>query len=183
MKAEGYGALYTGISAAYARQVVYGSARLGLFRTFSNSMKEWNGGGAVPLWQKAVAGLGAGGLAAFIGNPTELALIRMQADATLPAAERRHYRGIFDAVRRVVSEEGVLALWRGSSPTVVRAMALNMAMLATNDQLKEVLAPYLGGEASRSNVIISSIVSGVASAVASLPMDMVRVVFCGGRMA
>ena len=123
----------------------------------------------------------------------------MQADATLPATERRHYKGIFDAVIRIAKEEGIAGLWRGSSPTVARAMVLNMAMLATADQTKEVrtshipmkqtrvsrhiidvccvvqmLAPYLGGEKARSNLIISSIISGVAASVASLPFDMVK---------
>jgi solute carrier family 25 oxoglutarate transporter 11 len=170
---EGVAGLYAGISAAYMRQIVYGSARLGLFRTFSDMFKRANDGKALPLWQKVAAGLGAGALGSFIGNPTEIALVRMQADATLPVAERRNYRGVFDAVARIVREEGVLGLWKGSAPTVLRAMALNVAMLATADEAKERLAPYLGGEAAKLNVAVSSVISGVAASVASLPFDMV----------
>lgn len=44
LKTEGPAAFYTGISAAYARQIVYGSARLGLFRTISNEFKTLNNG-------------------------------------------------------------------------------------------------------------------------------------------
>ena len=33
---------------------------------------------AIPLWQKAAAGLAAGGLGALVGNPADLTLIRMQ---------------------------------------------------------------------------------------------------------
>jgi hypothetical protein len=36
---------------------------------------------------------------------------------------------------RIVREEGVAGLFRGAGPTVVRAMALNMGMLASNDQV------------------------------------------------
>ena len=32
----------------------------------------------IPLWQKALAGLTAGGLGALVGNPADLTLIRMQ---------------------------------------------------------------------------------------------------------
>jgi hypothetical protein len=32
----------------------------------------------LPLWQKAVAGLSAGGIGAFVGSPADLTLIRMQ---------------------------------------------------------------------------------------------------------
>lgn len=38
---------------------------------------------------------------------------------------------------RIVREDGVAGLFRGGGPTVVRAMALNMGMLASNDQAKE----------------------------------------------
>lgn len=45
----------------------------------------------LPLWQKAVCGLTAGGLGALVGSPADLTLIRMQADTNLPPAERRNY--------------------------------------------------------------------------------------------
>ncbi|RZS12978.1 hypothetical protein BHM03_00044491 [Ensete ventricosum] len=38
---------------------------------------------------KAAIGLTAGAIGACVGSPADLALIRMQADATLPAAQRR----------------------------------------------------------------------------------------------
>lgn len=36
---------------------------------------------------------------------------------------------------RIVKEEGVAGLFRGATPTIVRAMALNMGMLASNEQV------------------------------------------------
>jgi solute carrier family 25 oxoglutarate transporter 11 len=41
---DGFFALYTGITAAYTRQIVYGSARLGLFRSFSDYARAQNNG-------------------------------------------------------------------------------------------------------------------------------------------
>jgi hypothetical protein len=43
---------------------------------------------------------------------------------------------------RIVREDGVAGLFRGGAPTVVRAMALNMGMLASNDQVCCVLSGY-----------------------------------------
>ena len=40
---------------------------------------------------------------------------------------------------RIVKEEGPVGLFRGAGPTVVRAMALNMGMLASNDQVPATL--------------------------------------------
>lgn len=52
----------------------------------------------IPLYQKAFAGLAAGGLGALVGTPADLALIRMQADNTLPVEQRRNYKGVGDAL-------------------------------------------------------------------------------------
>lgn len=89
----------------------------------------------IPLYQKAGAALTAGGLGALVGSPADLSLIRMQADSSLPEAQRRHYKGVGDALTRIVKEEGAAGLFRGAGPTVTRAMALNMGMLASNDQV------------------------------------------------
>ena len=90
----------------------------------------------IPLYQKAGAGLAAGGLGALVGSPADLSLIRMQADSTLPEAQKRHYKGVGDALTRIVKDEGAIGLFRGAGPTVTRAMALNMGMLASNDQVR-----------------------------------------------
>lgn len=122
---------------------------INLFRILTNKAIEANDGKPLPLYQKALCGLTAGAIGASVGSPADLALIRMQADATLPAAQRRHYTNAFHALYRIVSDEGVLALWKGAGPTVVRAMALNMGMLASYDQSVEFFKDSLGfGEAA-----------------------------------
>ena len=95
----------------------------------------------IPLYQKAGAGLAAGGLGALVGSPADLSLIRMQSDSTLPEAQRRNYKGVGDALTRIVKDEGAMGLFRGAGPTVTRAMALNMGMLASNDQASDLLRP------------------------------------------
>ena len=91
------------------------------------------------FFQKAYSALFAGFIGSLVGNPADLALVRMQADARLPAAERRNYKNVVDAFKRISSEEGVLALWRGATPTVIRACVLNLAMLSSYDEVKEKL--------------------------------------------
>jgi solute carrier family 25 oxoglutarate transporter 11 len=67
----------------------------------------------------------------------------MQADNQLPAAERRNYKNVFNAFARISQEEGILGLWRGATPTVIRAVVLNLAMLASYDEVKERTMEYL----------------------------------------
>jgi len=170
VKNEGVMGLYAGYSAAMLRQMVYGTARLGLFRTFSDSLKEE--GKPLPFYQKALCGLSSGAIASFIGNPADLSLVRMQADGQLPAAEKRNYKHAGDAISRIIREEGITTLWRGSAPTVYRAMAMNVGMLATYDQVKETLTPVLG-----TGMVLnmsSSATAGVVAATLTLPFDMLK---------
>jgi solute carrier family 25 oxoglutarate transporter 11 len=119
------------------------------FRVLTNKAVEANDGKPLPLVQKALIGLTAGAIGACFGSPADLALIRMQADSTLPAAQRRNYKNAFHGIYRIIADEGVLALWKGAGPTVARAMSLNMGMLASYDQSVELLRDKLGaGEMS-----------------------------------
>lgn len=105
---------------------------------------ESNQGKPLPLYQKALCGLTAGAVGACFGSPADLALIRMQADSLLPAAERRNYKNAFHALYKISADEGVLALWKGAGPTVIRAMALNMGVLASYDQSMELFRDTFG---------------------------------------
>jgi len=75
---------YKGIDSAILRQCVYGTARLGIYFNLSQKLKEKNGGANLTTMQKASSAMFAGALGSFIGNPCDLALVRLQADATLP---------------------------------------------------------------------------------------------------
>lgn len=170
---DGIGAFYKGLSAGLLRQATYTTARLGSFRVLTNKAVEANDGKPLPLLQKAAIGLTAGAIGASVGSPADLALIRMQADATLPAAQRRHYKNAFHALYRITADEGILALWKGAGPTVVRAMALNMGMLASYDQSVELFRDSLGfGEIP--TVVGASAVSGFFASACSLPFDYVK---------
>ncbi|KAK9941434.1 hypothetical protein M0R45_018035 [Rubus argutus] len=173
IKEEGFGSLYKGLSAGLLRQATYTTARLGSFRILTNKAIEANDGKPLPLYQKALCGLTAGAIGASVGSPADLALIRMQADATLPLAQRRHYKNAFHALGRIVADEGVLALWKGAGPTVVRAMALNMGMLASYDQSVELFKDSLGCS-EPITVLGASTVSGFFAAACSLPFDYVK---------
>jgi solute carrier family 25 oxoglutarate transporter 11 len=66
--------------------------------------------GTLSFPKKVAGGLFSGALGSFIANPLDLSLVRMQADAKLPPAERRNYKNVFDAVIRVGS--GAMAFLR-----------------------------------------------------------------------
>lgn len=174
IRTQGLGGMYKGLSAGLLRQATYTTARMGIYNNLTAYAVEYNEGKPVPLWQKAACGLTAGGLGALVGNPADLTLLRMQADTTLPMDQRRNYKGVGDAFARIVREEGFGGLFTGATPTVVRAMALNMGMLASNDQAKEMLEG-LGFQKGGSVVVLGgATIAGIFAAVCSLPFDYVK---------
>ena len=66
--------------------------------------------------------------------------MRVQADTTKPVAERYGYKGVGDALTRIVKEEGFGALYRGYPPTLLRAICMNVGQLMTYDICKETFA-------------------------------------------
>lgn len=125
-------------------------------------------------FQKVYSSLLAGGIGSIFGTPADLVLIRMQSDATLPVEQRRNYKNVFDAFGRIVKEEGLLSCWKGASPTVVRAMSLNLGMLVSYDESKERLERFLGKDKANTIWLLSSVISGTVAAAMSLPFDNVK---------
>ena len=167
--------LYTGLSAGLLRQAVYTTARLGFFDTFMGSLKirAAEKGKGIGFSERAMAGISAGGLAAMVGNPADLALIRMQSDGLKPAAQRAHYSGVTNALTRIAKAEGITALWAGCSPTVVRAMALNFGQLAFFSEAKTQLKARTQ-LSSRTQTLSASAIAGFFASFFSLPFDFVK---------
>jgi len=112
----------------------------------------------------------AGGSAAFVGTPAEVALIRMTSDGSLPVDKRRNYSSVFNAIARIYKEEGVTTLWRGATPTMARAMVVNAAQLATYSQAKQAI---LNSGYIQDGIFchfVASMISGLVTTIASMPV-------------
>lgn len=173
VRQEGVAALYSGVSATVLRQTLYSTTRMGLYDVLK---QKWTdpATGNMPLTRKIVAGLIAGGIGAAVGNPADVAMVRMQADGRLPPEQRRNYRSVVDAIRRMARQEGVASLWRGSSLTVNRAMLVTASQLASYDQIKEtILAKGLMKDGLGTHVT-ASFAAGFVAAVVSNPVDVIK---------
>lgn len=172
---DGLLSLYNGISAGLLRQVVYGTARLGFFFTFEDALKRRaeRNGTTYGFTQRAMAGISAGALGSFIGNPVEVALIRMQSDGLKVKAQRMNYKSVFHALGHVARHEGLKGLWAGSYPTIVRAMSTNFGQLAFFSESKDQLSKRTNlSEQSKS--VVASFVAGFFASFFSLPFDFVK---------
>jgi solute carrier family 25 oxoglutarate transporter 11 len=62
-------------------------------------------------------------------NRSQVSLVRMSNDASLPMESRRNYKGVTDCAVRIAREEGVATFWRGSAPFVNRAMLVGVTQV------------------------------------------------------
>ncbi|XP_057426991.1 mitochondrial uncoupling protein 5-like [Lotus japonicus] len=173
IRTEGAAALFSGVSATVLRQTLYSTTRMGLYDVLKQKWSDPERG-TMPLTSKITAGLIAGGIGAAVGNPADVAMVRMQADGRLPAAQRRNYKGVFDAIRRMAGEEGIGSLWRGSGLTVNRAMIVTASQLASYDQFKETLVGKGWMNDGIGTHVAASFAAGFVAAVASNPVDVIK---------
>uniref|UniRef100_A0A7N0T6Z5 Uncharacterized protein n=1 Tax=Kalanchoe fedtschenkoi TaxID=63787 RepID=A0A7N0T6Z5_KALFE len=170
---QGVAALFSGVSATVLRQTLYSTTRMGLYDIMKTKWTDPETK-VMPLTRKIGAGLLAGAIGAAVGNPADVAMVRMQADGRLPLAERRNYKSVIDAVAQMTKQEGVTSLWRGSSMTMTRAMLVTSSQLATYDQIKEsilknnILSDGIGTH------VTASFAAGFVAAVASNPVDVIK---------
>jgi len=171
VKSEGLLALYNGLSAGLLRQASYTTVRMGLYTSL---VEKFSVNGKTSFAVQLGSGLAAGATGAFVGTPAEVSLIRMTADGRLAPNQRRNYKNVFNALSRIVKEEGVRALWTGSTPTIGRSMLVNMCQLASYSQAKQHL---LATGYFKEDILLhftASMISGLITTAASMPVDIAK---------
>ncbi|XP_071707077.1 mitochondrial uncoupling protein 5-like [Rutidosis leptorrhynchoides] len=170
---DGAAALFSGISATVLRQTLYSTTRMGLYDVLKIRWTDPETGN-MKLWKKIGAGLIAGGIGAAVGNPADVAMVRMQADGRLPAAQRRNYKSVVDAITQMTKNEGIGSLWRGSSLTVNRAMLVTASQLASYDQIKEAILEKGVMKDGLGTHVTASFAAGFVASVVTNPIDVIK---------
>merc|ERR550534_778048 len=107
---EGIFRLEYGLSASVGRQAIFSTLRHGIY----NVCKAKRPGMGLP--EQIVVSSAVGGVCAFLANPCDVIMVRMQADGHWKPHERRGYRHLFDGLIQTARTEGVPTLWRGCTP-------------------------------------------------------------------
>ncbi|KAJ3716752.1 mitochondrial carrier domain-containing protein [Lentinula guzmanii] len=142
VRTAGVRGLFDGISGTWMRQMSYSMCR---FWAYEESKKLLDATSpSAPAWKLGLAGSMAGGIAGLVGNPGEIVMVRLQGDFAKPPEKRFNYKHCFDALFRMVREEGPSSLARGVGPNVFRAVLMNASQLASYDFFKATLlaTPY-----------------------------------------
>ncbi|XWS68246.1 hypothetical protein CRYUN_Cryun04dG0074200 [Craigia yunnanensis] len=146
---------------------------MGLYDILKNKWTDKETGN-LSLTSKIAAGFIAGGVGAAVGNPADVAMVRMQADGRLPIDQRRNYKSVIDALGQMTKQEGVGSLWRGSALTVNRAIIVTASQLATYDQIKEMILEEGVMSDGIGTHVTASFAAGFVAAVASNPIDVIK---------
>lgn len=166
--------LYPGFSASIARQLSFGSLRHGLCGVLERAWRDLHHepqtiSTFVRIGSAAVAGF----TAAAITNPTDVVLVRMQADGNLPKHQRREYRHFFDGISRTFQAEGLAALWRGLGPNAARAVLVTVSQVVTYAETK--IALGRAGLADGTSLhLASAITSATVACIVTSPVDVIK---------
>ncbi|XP_050265596.1 uncharacterized protein LOC126709413 [Quercus robur] len=165
LKNEGPRSMYLGLAPALTRSVAYGGLRLGLYEPSKYVCEQVFG--STNIFVKIASGAFAGGFATALTNPVEVVKVRLQMNPNLR-------RGPIGELRRIVSEEGIRALWKGVGPAMVRAASMTASQLSTYDESKRILIRWSPLEEGFHLHLISSMVAGTVSTLITAPMDMIK---------
>lgn len=165
-KNEGVKGLYKGIQAAWAREIVYSSLRLGLYEPIKSLFKT-DKNVALPFWKKLLSASSAGCIAAMCANPVDFLKIRMQNWEGASQGPMWH-------VRQVLADSGVLGFYRGVQITMIRAMIINGSKLSSYDQIKSYFKKTRGFKDGVQLQFACSFTAGFIMACCAAPFDLCR---------
>lgn len=133
------------------------------------------GNHGIPLYQAALCGVTAGGLAQWMASPADLVKVQVQMEGRrrLMGLEPRVH-GAGHAFRQIIQRGGVRGLWKGSVPNVQRAALVNLGDLTTYDAVKRFIMVRTGLPDCHTVHVMSSICAGLVAATMGTPADVVK---------
>ncbi|XP_061695695.1 kidney mitochondrial carrier protein 1-like isoform X2 [Syngnathoides biaculeatus] len=154
------------IAPATLRQASYGTVKIGVYQSLKRLLVERPQDETMAT--NVLCGVLAGVISSTIANPTDVLKIRMQAQGSLiQGSMMGHFVHIYQ-------QEGTRGLWKGVSLTAQRAAIVVGVELPVYDITKKhlILSGHMGDNVYAH--FLSSFVCGLAGALASNPVDVVR---------
>lgn len=165
-KEEGVRALYSGISPALLRQASYGTIKIGTYNSLKRLFVTHPEDETMVI--NVFCGVVSGVLSSSLANPTDVLKIRMQAQGSLLQGS------MMSNFINIYQTEGTRGLWRGVIPTAQRAAIVVGVELPVYDITKKHLLRSGLMDDTILTHFISSFTCGLAGALASNPVDVVR---------
>lgn len=116
---EGIRSLYNGLFPTMLRQGCNQAVNFTTYNIFKKHVCEMQGKKELSPFESLVLGGISGGFGPLVNNPLDVVKTRMQKQVHIPGREVK-YNGILQSIRVIYSEEGLLALWKGITPRLMR---------------------------------------------------------------
>jgi len=169
------------------RDALYSGIRIGAYPSVRNFYAGAENSAEIPLSSKLLAGMTTGAIGSFLANPFDVVRVRTSSEGGrissqtglyttgLCTGSKPTYRNAAHAFASIFRDEGLVrGLWRGSSATMARAMALSSGQLASYDHSKVLIKEAELMEEGTSLHLVSAIISGIVATTCCNPPDVVK---------
>ncbi|KAJ7630478.1 mitochondrial carrier [Roridomyces roridus] len=130
---SGLRSVYTGLTAAWMRQMSYSLVRIGVYEDLKSRLSKQ---GSPSTFALIAAASFAGGLGGIVGNPADIILVRMTSDSMRPPDKRYGYSNGVTGLFSLAKEEGLRGLTRGLGTNASRAVLMNASQVGSYDFFK-----------------------------------------------
>ncbi|GBG28276.1 Tricarboxylate transport protein, mitochondrial [Hondaea fermentalgiana] len=141
VRTEGVGGLYKGVWATIGKQSSNQGLRFMAFGQYKIFMTRDDPSRPLKAYESLIGGMMSGCFSTICNNPFDMVKSRMQG---LHGAE---YNGFIDCFRKVVSNEGILALWKGTLPRLSRVVPGQGVIFMSYETIAQFVAGLTGREA------------------------------------
>jgi solute carrier family 25 (mitochondrial citrate transporter), member 1 len=121
VREEGVGALYSGVVPTMLRQGCNQAVNFTAYNMIKTRLMEYQGTSELASWQSLLIGGLSGGMGPLVNNPLDVVKTRLQKQVVVPGKTPK-YTGLVQACVTIARDEGVLSLWKGITPRLLRIM-------------------------------------------------------------
>lgn len=132
IKDNGFGVLYRGVLPVTTRQAANSTIRLGSYQTLRTTWENYKGSG-LNSGETFVLGAVVGTITVYATMPIDTVKTRMQ------SANSAQYTGMLNCFTTVVKQEGVKALWRGSTARLGRLVMSGGIVFTIYEKVMQIL--------------------------------------------
>ncbi|KAJ6123161.1 2-oxodicarboxylate carrier 2 [Penicillium capsulatum] len=171
IKNEGFSRLYRGISAPILMEAPKRATKFAANDSWGSFYRGLFGVEKQTQGLATLTGATAGATEAFVVVPFELVKIRLQ-----DKASAGKYNGMLDVVKKIVQQEGPLAMYNGLESTLWRHILWNSGYFGCIFQVRaQMPVPEPGNKSQQTrNDLIAGTIGGIAGTVLNTPMDVVK---------
>eukprot|EP01121_Diplochlamys_sp_Union-15-3_P013895 TRINITY_DN4379_c0_g1_i1.p1 TRINITY_DN4379_c0_g1~~TRINITY_DN4379_c0_g1_i1.p1 ORF type:complete len:294 (-),score=40.52 TRINITY_DN4379_c0_g1_i1:22-903(-) len=113
-------------------------------------------------------------VAATVTNPIDVMKVRLQLQGELGTVGKK-YKGFTQGIYKVASEEGVLALYKGLLPSLLREGSYSTIRMGLYEPVKDLLHPHSDKPISLGKKILAGAVAGAVGSAIANPTDLIKV--------